>query len=49
LDSPNQNFRIEALYALEMLGKHYDHGKFKESCRKYLALKKVSKLLDESA
>jgi len=45
LDSPNQNFRIESLYALEMLSKNMNINEFREVCSRYSCLNKVSKLL----
>ena len=48
LDSPNQNFRIESLYSLEMLSKNMEASEFREVCSRYGCLNKVAKLLYES-
>ena len=35
LDSPNENFRIESLYVIEMLAKHTDAFNFRDICLRY--------------
>ena len=49
LDSPNENFRIESLYVIEMLAKHGEPFDFREICNRYQVLSKASRLLQESS
>jgi hypothetical protein len=48
LDSPNENFRIESLYVIEMLAKYGDAFDFRDIAMRYQVLPKVSRLLQES-